>query len=201
MPYSYPWNNAVPAGSDLAAQLDTFITDMKNALTERLEDKLVSSMTADPWVVKPAILGNVTGKTQITTWCDFDWNGTSNPANNYQQRNTINATLRGRAVLQFPPGTVITDFNAIFAGNGTDASTIELIRTSYAAVPTEVTIATLTRTNAAVAEEVSTGLNETVPADTYYLVLVTLENTAVGRTSRFQTVKFIYDTPDCRNTL
>lgn len=202
MTYTYPWNNAVPAGSDPANQLDTNITDLKSALSERMEDKFISSMTADPWVVKPEILGNVTGKEIIYTWGNFNWFGTQDPLNDYEQRNsTLGTTLRGRMTFVLPLGVTITGFKAFFGGNGIAASTIVLSKITYDEPPVQTTIATLTRTNATVAEEVATGLpTEVTASGQFYHVLISL-SAAGGGNSKFHFVKVTYTTPDCRNTL
>jgi|SRR6478609_5253669 len=200
MSYSFPWNNSVPAGSDPANQLDTFITDLKSAVSERMEDKIIQSMTADPWVVKPEILGNVTGKIYQFHWSDACLNPefSSMTFTNKSFRNDDTGTNKTlRIPLHLPNGVTITEFR-MFAAKGSNNVSAALTKGTYDTTFTETVIYTLTQTNATFGEVYNVGMGEVVDLATYvYFIEV-----VVGRNAgTFGYGHIVYDTPDCRSTL
>lgn len=203
MSYSYPWNNAVPAGTDLAAQLDTFITDMKNALTERFEDALIQSMTADPWVVKPEILGNVDGKELLLHWSAFTWDTLPAGAKTSTEIKTDTgaaATYTGRAAIPIPVGCILQEVRIMWEGNSSTNSTCKVYGVDYSTTPVANQIGTtMSRSGGTIAENSITALNEEILTDVLYEIEVALVR-APGGAAGLVGIKVIYDTPDCRNT-
>lgn len=198
MGYSFPWNNAVPAGSDPANQLDTFITDLKSALSERMEDKFINSMTADPWVVQPEILGNVIGKVLPFHWIDalVSPEASSLTLTNKSIRNDGLSTRTIRIPVGLPNGITITEFHG-FAAKGAANVVMALTYGTYDASFTETIISTLTRSSGTFGQESATGLTHVVDLTLYtYFIEITLGISG----GEFGYGHIIYDTPDCRNT-
>lgn len=203
MAYSFPWNNAVPAGSDPANQLDTFITDLKSAVSERMEDKLIQSMTADPWVVKPEILGNVDGKILTFHYSEGFLPFNEYPAGSFALtdksiRNDITGSNVGfRIPLVLPDGVIIQEFHAWMA-KGSNNTVATLNYGTYDSSFTVNPISTLTRTSATFGEESGLALAHTVDLSLYvYFIEVTLGRNA----GTFGFGRIAYDTPDCRSTI
>ncbi len=70
MTYTNAWTNTVPLGSELAANIDDFMRRDRLDIFERMND-LVVDWTADPVVLKPSVIANITGTKILIPHCAF----------------------------------------------------------------------------------------------------------------------------------
>lgn len=72
MAYTNVWSSVLPSGSTPASSIDEELRKIRVDLEERLLGGVFNSpFTTDPLVVRPEILGNVTGKKAYFGWAAF----------------------------------------------------------------------------------------------------------------------------------
>lgn len=99
--------NFVP-GSTKANLIDDKILAILRMLQERLEDKFVEDMTADPLVLLPEVSGLVTGKQLLIPWTEFHYTSAGTNlllSEGYATPSKDTSALIAALVL--PPGTTL----------------------------------------------------------------------------------------------
>lgn len=198
MAYTRVWDNNNVTGSTQAAAIDTGFQAFRGDLQERLEDKFVTSIVADPWVVKPEILGNVVGKKLHLHHSAFK--GLVSTINDqYIEANTSTGTDYWTPII-IPVGDTVQSIKVTIDRQG---KTVQ-VKFGYVNPTTGafVSVGTLTD-NASVGVtqmNFATGLPHVIVVDRMYMFTVNLGG-SLGVSSRLYGAIVTYDTPDCRNTL
>lgn len=207
MAYSNVWNSASPPGSQAANTADDEFRKFRVDIEERMEDKFITDVVVDPWVVKPEILGNVVGKRYMLHHSAFTPDAiydipTAQPTFTrvalYVEHISGDANIRTlQAPLHIPPGATITGIDYLVNRNGAGNMGVKFSSTGFNAAPAYTNIAsTVTASNGIVILSL---------APTYVVLnseMLFLEITfPVSQASRLYGAKVIYNTPDCRNTL
>jgi hypothetical protein len=163
-------------------------------LEERLESKFITDVVVDPWVVKPEILGNVTGKPITIHGAGFNFNAlmTFDAA---AIRGILATPVKGRYSLVLPVGVTITNVTFRLERFSADSITVHLSYVDAAQAVTDVFTSTLSAGSGVV--DVSSGVIAHALAGfrAYYLGI------EMNQDSRFYQVSITYNTPDCRITL
>lgn len=203
MAFTRGWNNATPAGTRAANEIDDAIREFKVDISERLISKIFNSMPnttpeAD-LVVQPSILGNVTGKIMIfgahILQNRQDEHDTQHQ-DNYTQLD-IGETMNGCLIL--PPSIVITAFDATVDRQLSGTFTVEVNSINYL-TGVATLIATCTRTANGV------GLT-TLGVNSFPYTLSNNEWISIHAVcsgsfhARFYGCRVTYNTTDCRNTI
>lgn len=197
MTYTNVWSSAAPLGSIPASNIDEEIRKARLDIEERLLDKVFNTpFTADPLVVRPEILGNVTGKTLILGFSEFAFqNGTPNFGSDNNWNGLANTAY---APIKLPVGCTITRMYLLADRNGNNIKWKALYY-PFTITPTAVDIfAERTLTSGGIQIDDSGALTEVIQADRVYVVRV---DPVAATSPKTYGVKIVYDTPDCRNTL
>lgn len=196
MAYSHVWSDTVPTGSLPANQIDTAIQDLRLDLDERLVPLIFNTpFTADPLVVNPALLGNVTAK-HLYVGFDRFYATDADQSNADEYRFDTGGGATYRATLDLPVGCTITRAKLQYNSTG-DSVTWKVYRVPFVvtiAVAADV-FANIVATVNAIDISDSGVLNHPVDdAYIYRVKAVTVNN------ARIYGVEITYSTPDCRNT-
>ncbi len=208
MAYTNVWNSNSPPGSQDAKTADDEFRKFRLDIEERMEDKFITDVTVDPWVVKPEILGNVTGKNVCLHHGLFSPEVTydgAGPTGNIFTRSTLFVeNVRGSQLILFgglvlPPGVTVTDI--VWVGNRNNGSTnisfiFEAADLSSQTIFTHSTVAT---TANGIQSVVASGLSVVIAGVRAYYLKVVLPY--VGSGGRFYGAEVFYNVPDCRNTV
>ena len=111
MPYTLPWSGlTVPGSTTPSADIDVKLTNIPDALKERLEDVLVDDVTDDPWVLKNTAGGPVTGKRLLIPGTMFRerQGGGSDPSLNDIFIGAFGDAQVMQAPVMLPPGVTVT---------------------------------------------------------------------------------------------
>lgn len=198
MPYSNVWITNAPPGSQAANTVDDEFRKLRLDLEERLEEKFITDVAVDPWVVRPEILGNVTGKILLlhhSLWVP-DSNGL-----NYSRLGTRLVHSSGGAASYFcalplPVGVTITQVRYLVNRAGAPNLTCAFESIDFAVAPASVTHATVSTTVGGDAIISSSGLAIVTTAVRVYHLKATLNNN-----DRLSAAEVTYNTPDCRVTV
>jgi len=194
MPYTNVWNSSAPPGSQAANTADDEFRKFRLDLEERMEDKFVTDITLDPLVVKPEILGNVTGKARIIHFSGFTFD-TLMTFENASVRGFLGVTTKGRHALILPVGVTIT--SAYFRVERFSAATITATL-SYVDVAQVVTnVFSITDTTSTGVADIGSGAiaHAVTGFRAYYLGII------FDQDVRLYEAGVTYNVPDCRNTL
>jgi len=204
MAYTRVWVNNTPPGAQAANTADDEIRNLRVDVEERMGTLVTGWLTGgatDPIVVKPEILGNVTGKKLTLHWSEFvkQWDLSSTNAGAFDDKfvqgpvNTVYV-----CPIPIPVGDSITSATCMVGWAG-GTIIFSLHRGSYSAVPTDSLVGSVNIVSGG--DQVSpniSGLPHTVLADNaYYLSLSTGANAG----NKLYGAQIIYNTPDCRNTI
>lgn len=208
MAYTRVWNDNAVVGGTPAAAIDTGFQNFRGDLTERMESKFITSMTADPWVVKPEILGNVGSKLMLIHHSAFEpsyyWDAvgavSSVTRTSLYVEHSAGASVAAailQAPLILPIGVSIIDVQFFVNRNGAVNFTSRLLYNSLVPATTVIGSA-VTSSNGFTNIVVSSGLPHVVEAERFYFLDV---SPTLGSAQRLYGARIRYDTPDCRNTL
>lgn len=193
MPYTRAWNEATPAGTRAANQIDDAIRELKVDIRERMETTLVVDWDVDPVVAKPDISGAVTGKYLL-----FGPHGlqSQDDEDDTDYRNNHVEMEIGKTLymdLVVPIGITITEFAATVDRMAAGTVTVKLIRQEFS-TGVQTDIATVTRNVDSIGVTTSGVLAETTTNDRLYVVSFTSNNVILG--SRFYGCRIKYNTPN-----
>lgn len=180
---------------------------MKGDLEERLEDKFITDVVADPWVVKPEILGNVVGKILVIHHSAFFFKGADGstdvsirtPANRaFTQVGIQAAPYTAWASVPIPQGVTITRIEVgVQAPGGAQLFTATLYRETFAAPPVVTAVGAIAISADSTGNVGGTNITHAVVAGNWYFFEVDM----VVAGAKLYGARVIYTTPDCRNTL
>lgn len=207
MAYSNVWNSNSPPGSQAANTADDEFRKFRLDIEERMEDKFITDVVTDPWVVKPEILGNVVGKrcmlhhsafTPDVVYDPASFQGTFTRVALYVEHVSGDANIRTlQAPLHIPPGALITGIDYLVNRNGAGNVGVKFSSTGFNAAPAYTNIgSTITAANGIVI--LSLAPNYTTLSTEMLFLEITFP---VSQASRLYGAKVIYNTPDCRVTL
>lgn len=206
MPYTRVWTKVNPPGSQAANTADDELRNLREDIEQRITSLVTGWDTAvptDPIVVKPEILGNVTGKTILLHSSAFDQIEAANTAWTGTDSTAIKSTAAQvlRAPLVIPVGVTVTLLEVMINWGAGGAHTCKLRYQDFAGgalVVTDVAAISIT-SGAATAIYASGALTHVVLANKMYFIEMTLGVPAVA--AFFNGVRVTYNTPDTRNTL
>jgi len=203
MTYTQAWDNNRPSGSELAKNIDNEIRRLRQELSERLQDVLISSgIEADPWVLKDAVLGKALLKVLVISPHAFIL-----PENNSKITSSLDAyvviftdSLPARGIVYLPPGVTILRFDVAIDKQQAGAVSWYAYKTNINSGVT--TIIQEVMVSAAGGVHVSLGgdLEELVTGDSHYGINVEFTGTA-GNAGRLYGGRVAYSTPDGRFTI
>lgn len=206
MAYTRGWDNTTPPGTRDAAEIDDIIRELKVDISERLLAKFLTALPnttveADV-VVKPEILGNVTGKKLLIHGSAFV---------NEDDSSKISYTDTGvlalgsaqplRAPLPLPNGVTVTNIRWLLTN--TNGATVTLSAESLE-FAVGLTVASLDSVSTAVdgAQIKSNGSFVEFSIDSGFSYYLQADSGGSGLTSfTIHAVEITYDVPDCRNTI
>lgn len=193
MAYTRAWNNALPDGTENASTIDDLIKNLKNDISERMNSTLINLWTADPLVVKPAILGNVIDKHLNIGFSDFQCNVGDNLNTNNRIITTSGTWV---ASVKLPTDVIVKSVSFLFsksAGSGSAKFTRILYQN-----PATITDLSAFALGNVLAVQSSGAINETVLEDALYHLTIVCSG---GGTFTLYGAQVNYDVPDCRSTL
>lgn len=208
--YTRNWDSTSPVGSRAANEIDDAIREKLVDIEERVADKLMSlpaTRNSADVVVKPEILGNVTGKKLLIPFTDFQpteddddifYGGVTHVEPYYLTDNNINRNV-AYCGIKLPPGVTITQVDLICDIFEKTSVKAQLYKATVAAGTQSQIGADATRSVAGVGAASIASLSETLDGTAFYFVRATGSVT----TGRFKVygVVVTYTTPDCRNTI
>jgi len=199
MPYTRVWNNNAVVGSTQAATIDTGFQNFRGDLEERLEDKFITDVVVDPWVVKPEILGNVTGKKLYFHHSAFVCHSdlAESRSDLFVAHPSNNATADFWAPLFVPIGCTIQSVLAL-VDRQTQTVTLELAYNESAG-GAKTSVASVSDSSTAGIFNLSISPGHLVSINRYYYIRVRLPGFVTS--ARLYGAVVTYDTPDCRNVL
>jgi|SRR5882724_10684925 len=206
MAYTRAWNSSSPLGTIAANTIDTEFQNLKGDLEERLEDKFITDVVVDPWVVRPEILGNVAGKTLLIHHSAFREDGAvggnvSRVDLYAQGAQSVTSIMQAPLLLSVGASITSVQFST---DRGTSFGTITcvLLYNDFTNTPATTTIGTIASSvNGITILAIPAGLPHAVLPLKLYFLKVTLASAQVGTTPRFYGAKVTYDVADCRVTL
>jgi|SRR6267142_2990806 len=194
MAYTRPWTKNNPPGSQAANTADDELRNLRQDTEERMTTLVTGWDTAaptDPIVARPAILGNVTGKTLIIPASLFI------PVPSGPLHLTVGADTTMYYGLILPMGVTVTQFSYLINnGAASGSSTLKLQRKVFDTTLTVTTLDTVTVTTGQSGLFNSVALTEVIDATKLYALEAFVRSLAT-----FHGVRVTYNTPDCRNTL
>lgn len=209
MVYTRAWDSASPLGTAAASSIDDIFRNLKVDLEERLEDKFIADVAADPWVVKPEILGLAFNKNMAIHHSGFTAqyeNGLYTTVRNTQYLNPFDVSGLGPATatywapLRLPYGVTLNQVNFLLDRQG-QAITIEV---GYVSATTGAftSLGTLTNnTTAGVATFSLLAIAHVVLPSNFYIIRAALNYPNSGNGARLYGAYAVYDTPNCTKTL
>ncbi len=204
MAYTRVWTRNNPPGGQAANTADDEIRNLRQDTEERMGTLVTgwdTTTPTDPIIVRPEILGNVTGKKLTLHWAAFvkEWDLSSTNAGDFDDKYVI-GPINSIYVcpLPLPVGDIITSVT-FMVGLASGTMICALHRGSYSAVPTDVVIGSVNITTGTdqVTPNIS-GLPHTILADTMYYLSFSI---GANGSNKLYGAQVIYNTPDCRNTI
>lgn len=204
MPYTRVWDSSTPVGSAPAASLDTIIQQFKGDIEDRMEDKFITDITADPWVVKPEILGNVTDKILHLHHSVFSTHSNTNESRsiNYVAPSQT-GTYGFYGILPLPVGCTLKQVTGVF-DRQSQTITIEVGYTdAVSGAFTSISSQTDNATAGIFQKQASAAdFSHVVVAGRFYVINVTLPGVVfLSQFARFYGAFAKYDAPDGRYTI
>lgn len=195
MPYTNPWDSNSPLGSQAANTADDEFRKFRLDMEERMEDKIITDITVDPWVLRPEVLGNVIGKRLDISFAAFAMFDTNDSVTSRAILNdgffTAFASCTAVAPLILPAGATLTSL--IFIVNPGGSSLNCTLR--YGANPSTSVGFVSSSSGSLVSLEVLSGPHTIVANRAYYMRVV------MPAAAQLQRVIATYDVADCRITL
>jgi hypothetical protein len=218
IPYTNPWNLAVPPTTDLAKNIAVDMRAIKQDIQDRMNDQFVVDWSKQPIVPQPQILGNSNGKTIMMAGAQFSPNfSTSAYGDATKQSVTLNSsgitTIGGSSgvtaqppnlfcTLPIPNGVTVISFGFIVTNSNVPAScrlwildgnfpagtTVSQTITLPASAPPAVSL------QGAVTTVPSTGLSA-------YTLEVFTSSSGQGINYTLLAGFLVYNTPNCLNTI
>lgn len=176
MAYSTVWDSNRPAGSTAAKQIDDEIRLVRGQLEERLEDVLITDITADPWVLKDAVKGKNDDLVKLIPFSAFasprpDVDLQFSGVDNYVWGNDRNAHT---APIDIPAGCVVTQIDIRLQRFFVTSMDIGFYKQSFeSGAGTQTAIArssAATPSDSAISIFQFTDLNETIDTNSYYWI-------------------------------
>lgn len=202
MAYGIDWTSLQVDGSTVNANdIDLKLTNIPDALKERLEDVLVVDVTADPWVLKDVAGGPVTGKRMLIPAFSFQPHQLSNSS-----FNTLGWTVVGDsdmlASLILPPGVTVTLIEFYVSGlSGTINWEFNRPQHGAAGGPAEDTIASGSSATSGVHVISSGVISHTIASDRYYNLLIYSSLTSSLPAFILWGARITYNVPSSKETL
>lgn len=210
MAFTRGWNNATPAGTRLANEIDDAIRELKVDMSERLISKIFNSMPnttveAD-LVVKPEILGNKTKRLLIHgNVFQADEGAAADYATDGFTTDQASAPVRGNVYL--PPGVTITQIRWLISSTiGTPSVTISFKSMAFLVALTQTTHDTKTMalsTTPAFYGNGALAVPDQITTDDNHCYYLEIDMAGSSGLIGFivHGVEITYTTPDCRSTL
>lgn len=185
MPYATAWDSNRPPGSTAAKNIDDEIRLLRQQLEERLEDVLITDITADPWVLKDNVKGVKTGIQRIIPFSSF-LNDLHARENDINTDGYLFGFVDGGhyiANLDVPVGCVVTKLEYLTDKGTTGGLVCQFKRKSFAAGSGAAVVIDTTNVNVAGAPSLvpSPDLNVPLVGDQYYYI--DISGTGTGTTS------------------
>lgn len=199
MAYSNVWVTASPPGSQAANTADDEFRKFRLDLEERFEDALITDVVVDPWVLKAALKGNVTGKKIFNHHSDFEFTYiTTPPSRTRGYSETQEATTTAWCSIVLPVGITITRFEITASrASSTSTVTLALYRMDSSGLPTPVLVDSTFAVVGNSGQTIGKNLSHAAVAGSVYFYEVTLPDIGI-RTHRGM---ITYDTPAHLNTV
>lgn len=202
MAYTRVWLDTAVTGATLADDIDAGFQNLRGDLTERMESKLITSMTADPWVVKPEILGNVNGKLLQLHSSAFETASDNSPI--FDEQNVTSSSGSGTDkylyALILPVGDVVQNITALLNRQGQSVTiALKYIDAVTGAITTVATV-TDNITAGIFSKNLGADIAHTIVAGRFYYVFISTA-VSVGLAALIYGATVKYDTPDTRNCL
>lgn len=213
MPYTNIWNSNSPLGSQAANTADDELRKFRLDMEERLEDKIITDITVDPWIVRPEILGNVINKSITIHHSAFqpvDIQGSTlheiSRTALYSEHNGIDmgASNTWWAPVILPSGVAgsvtITNVEFVVNRNNAGANNItgKLSYNTVSAAPATTVVGSVATTVNGINIISFAPAHLVIQGRAYFIEAVM---PGPGLQPRLYSVKLTYDTPDCRVTL
>lgn len=202
MPYVIPWTTLTVDGSTTDANdIDEKLTNISQALQERLESVLIEDVQADPWVLKPTVGGAVTGKKLIIPHTLFKerTGGATDPTVNDINTSVLGTAQVMQAPVFVPPGCTITLVEFLVGNMGTGAILWEFFRNAFSISSTKVLLDSGSSATGGV-HIISKAVSVLVGADQLYHVSLDTSLNSSGAILLIYGARITYDTPSARET-
>lgn len=196
MAYTRSWNDATPAGTRAANQIDDAIREFKVDVHERMDD-VVDDWTADPVVPKDSITGKVDGKYLLFPYTIVQPQDDQNDVVYNDGFFQNDATKSAHGSLIVPIGITIVEFSAAVDRNGSGTVTVEFYRELFSTGASTL-ITTVTRAVAGYGIAASGVLAEVTDSDRMYRFKM-FSSSILGE--KLYGIRLKYNTPDSRNTI
>lgn len=201
MAYTRNWNNATPAGTRAAKEIDDAAREHKVDIYERILTLLdpATDFDDDPLVLKPDITGKTTGKIKIIPFCSFVMDGADESGDNYRNNRLVvpAAAAPIYAPVIMPPGAIITQIQWVVANDDTNTLTAKLRSVIAGTALTEADENTLTSNTSGTHLMTSATLAITIANNkAYYLTI----DKGSGTSYAICSVLITYDVADSRIT-
>jgi hypothetical protein len=198
MPYTRTWNDATPAGTRAANQIDSAIQEFKVDVHERM-DSLVVDWTDDPVVLKDENRGTVAEKYLIIGPHGF--HTTDDEDDNNWRDNHFEPEVGKTARTDFvvPLGVTILAFSMVVDRQAAGTVTGRFYRQEFS-TGTQTLLETLTTAVSGVQLVTSAApLAEVTSNDRFYVAVITSSNPVSG--PEIYGIRIKYSVPDSRNTI
>lgn len=169
MAYVIPWNNATPAGSELASTADDYFRNTKFAIYERLTGLLVVDWTDDPLVLVPEVSGLVTSRElcMAVIWKSYDNNISIDPQENRTDAiKSVSGTEDFGCIFTIPIGYVLDEVTVYVDRNG-ETLTLNVVQIPMT-TGIEAVIDSAALAGAGIQATTITGLATTIASATNY---------------------------------
>lgn len=199
MAYSNPFNATLIPGNTQAKLIDDTFRSMHAALIERLNDKIVVSATADPWVLKPEVSGAKNNKVLRVPFINFITLGGGAVTINLDNISANGASNALVAGVSLPVGVTVT----LVAVNilCSSIANLEFYKVTGAAPFTKVSIAAWTQNPVGQVVSVSSILTEVTDDFATYYISADLASSDPGQIISIYGARIIYNTPSHLNTI
>jgi hypothetical protein len=206
MPYTNPWSDVAPPGSQAANTADDEFRKLRLDIHERLSGALVGPITDDPLIVRPEILGNVIGKNYGVHHSAFkpeqEWDQASGDSTFHrtalfvEHANTDASTRLMWAPLHLPPGITTALVTFLVNRNGVLNMNLKLLYTDFIGAPTSNVVAS-TSTSVNGISIINLAIVHVTTSNLYSLEV----SFPGGQLARLYGAVVNYNTSDCRYTL
>lgn len=200
MAYTNVWSSVLPSGSAAASSIDDELRKIRVDMEERLLGLFVSPFTTDPLVVKPAVLGNVTGKKAYLGYAAFK---TGNGQNESLASDASYIQDDAPPIKRVCPlsaylieGIQITRIKLYHDPKG-DTVNFRVVSVSKTGVLATVLANVPDTSNTGFVEKDSGALTITLATDLFYNLIW---ETTSASTPRLIGAEITYDVTDCRQT-